>query len=199
MPLLQPLHVLGTLTGRSLLAVGVAHLLMPSAAIGLSPTDPLTSNSSQPLLAQTWVQLSPNSGLSITVGSDEDAVYDYRDYNNSRDYNSRDRADSYYIDGRWYTPNSGYSNSDRYDQYDNWYYERDDYRGRYDNWSDRPTIIRGDIEDATIVNPIIIDSDIDDATIIQTRPGDRYDYNSGSRNRTSPTCRVLAHRRTACQ
>jgi hypothetical protein len=185
MQFFQPLRSLGSLTGRSLLAVGVANLLLPNAAIGLSQTASLKPESFRPMqLAQTWVQLSP-SGLSITVGSDEDAVYEYRDSN------SRDRADSYYIDGRWYTPNSGY-----YDPY-NQYNQYDPYN-QYDNWRDRPTIIRGDIEDSTIVNPIIINSDIDDSTIIETRPNYRYDYTPSS-NRTSPTCRVLSHRRTACQ
>jgi hypothetical protein len=188
MPFLQSLCFLGSRIGRSLLVLSAANLLLPSAAIGLVPSD--NPDPLQPMqLAQSRVQVSPGSGLSITVSSDEDALY-----------NSSDRADSYYIDGRWYSPSS-YRN-----QYDNRYYDSshiyrgESYRGQYGTHrGDRypTTIIRGDIEDSTLINPIIIDSTIDDSVIIQPRFNNRYP--APSTNRTSPSCRVLAHRRAACQ
>lgn len=109
-----------------------------------------------------------------------------------------DRANSYSIDGQWYSPNSSSS------QWNNRWQQR------WNNqWGDRssPTIIRGDIEDSTLVNPIIIDSSIEDSVILQPRNGydwrdyDSSGYSDGYYNNDSgrPFCGTLAHRRQACQ
>lgn len=132
----------------------------------------------EPISAQAGTIVIESGGVTHRSDYYDHDYYD-RDHNNNRIYY---QSPSYY----------------RSYEYPNYY--------RRDSWIYRSPghVIRGDIDDSTIVNPVIVGPEIEDSTIVNPvivpgRAGTRTIIRERPHDITNPACMAYSSMRVACQ